>query len=508
MKKWLIVLFVLLMLPGVFALSVTLDSPSDSSTSSSSTVTFECSVSDDVAISSVKLYTNISGSWAQTGSTISGNVTSGSFQVTSIADGTYEWNCLATNINSTTSFASSNYTVIVSTGGFSGTIADQTWNEDTIKSNAFDLDDYFTGASTYNYSGNSNINVSIDGSNQVTFVPNANWSGSEVVIFGADTGDNSNSVNLTVTNINDAPYTVGNIGNKTLDENENYSLDMTDYFAEFDTSDSLNYSIDADYFTLVEDGDDVTIVPDEDWSGSEEVSITASDGSLDVEGNGFTITVDEDTSTTETEARDPTIDSYTPSKNVVIAVNESQEFVVEYSDDGSVSLKWTVDGVDQGVSSSKFTFTGTENGVFIITVTVDDGSESVSQSWTVTVGTGVKAGATPIDVGSILSEQTSSSVCGNGVLEGDETCSSCALDVTCPDGYVCGNGVCELKANVGRAVLIFFIIIFVILIGGFGVYYITTLKKAEVKTEEDTFRFKSGGLQKKPPSDYTDFYKK
>ncbi|MDP6585313.1 MAG: hypothetical protein QF535_11685, partial [Anaerolineales bacterium] len=218
------------------ATTVTLNSPASGNTSSSSTMVFNCSVSDDTyAISSVALYTDTSGSWAQTGSAISGNVSSAQFSVSSIADGAYSWNCLVTNANSDMTSASTNSSLTISASGFTGTISNQTIIEDTNTSNAFDLDTYFTGATTYTVTGNtSNIVVRWDSENQVSFMPDINYTGSELMTFSADTGSSSNVVNVSVPNINDPPYVTGNISNYTIEINTALSLDLSDIFAEVD----------------------------------------------------------------------------------------------------------------------------------------------------------------------------------------------------------------------------------------------------------------------------------
>ena len=95
----------------------------------------------------------------------------------------------------------------------------QSWQINTSKSNGFDLDDYFTSpdgyALTYSYSGNSQIQVSIDPiTHAVHFSQAADWTGIEKVYFSAiDTEGNttqSNQVPLQVENpaTNDQPVII------------------------------------------------------------------------------------------------------------------------------------------------------------------------------------------------------------------------------------------------------------------------------------------------------------
>ncbi|MBU1166830.1 isopeptide-forming domain-containing fimbrial protein, partial [Patescibacteria group bacterium] len=98
-------------------------------------------------------------------------------------------------------------------------IPDQSWDEDTVLADAFDLDDYFEDRNpndsiTYSVAGDANpahIDVSINASNTVTLESNEeNWTGTEQIVFVAtDTlgglSTRSNTVNLTVNPVNDKP---------------------------------------------------------------------------------------------------------------------------------------------------------------------------------------------------------------------------------------------------------------------------------------------------------------
>ncbi len=106
----------------VFAISptVTLNSPSNNSYSSSSTVVFNCSTSSAApndTISNVSLYTNITGAWQS-------NSTNGSalfpdnsynFTIENVPDGNIHWNCYSVNNGSIQNFSIGNYSVTVDT---------------------------------------------------------------------------------------------------------------------------------------------------------------------------------------------------------------------------------------------------------------------------------------------------------------------------------------------------------------------------------------------------------
>jgi len=80
------------------------------------------------------------------------------------------------------------------------------WAENTSKSDAFDLDDYFSDSNndslTYTYTGNSSISVTINSTtNVVSFSQPENFTGIEYLVFTADDGTcttDSNNITLVV----------------------------------------------------------------------------------------------------------------------------------------------------------------------------------------------------------------------------------------------------------------------------------------------------------------------
>ncbi len=97
---------------------VTLVSPADAAIQSSSTITFTCNATDSSGgLANSTLYHNITGAFTvnQTNSTITGSSNQTSFTFSSIADGTYLWNCLFSNTGGNKAFASVNRTVYIDT---------------------------------------------------------------------------------------------------------------------------------------------------------------------------------------------------------------------------------------------------------------------------------------------------------------------------------------------------------------------------------------------------------
>ncbi len=83
-------------------------------------------------------------------------------------------------------------------------IDNQIWEGNTSPSNIINLNDYFSDPdSILNFfaSGNSNINVNIDGSGNVSVSQPINWCGNEEITFTADDGEyfvDSNPIKFTV----------------------------------------------------------------------------------------------------------------------------------------------------------------------------------------------------------------------------------------------------------------------------------------------------------------------
>lgn len=87
-----------------------------------------------------------------------------------------------------------------------GTIPNQTWSEDNNLTNTFDLNNYFndSDSTTFNftYDGNTNITITVV-SGVVSFNPNKDWHGTELVNFTISDGysnTTSGLVNLTIKN--------------------------------------------------------------------------------------------------------------------------------------------------------------------------------------------------------------------------------------------------------------------------------------------------------------------
>jgi len=93
--------------------TVSLNSPANGYSTNLTSITFNCSATDDKRLTNISLYTNIS-SWSSINSTTcSGTTCSLPYTKTSIPVGTYRWNCLAYDNSSQSDWGDANYTFTI-----------------------------------------------------------------------------------------------------------------------------------------------------------------------------------------------------------------------------------------------------------------------------------------------------------------------------------------------------------------------------------------------------------
>jgi parallel beta-helix repeat protein len=268
-----------------------------------------------------------------------------------------------------------------------------TFPEDTQFS--FDLDDYADDDGgdanlMYSFVGGGNIAVIMDSNNVVTFIPDQNWWGSEGVTFRAMDGFGLYTDYLlivNVTSVEDMPLLAVNLPDKSFEEDGSVTnaFDLDGHFTDVDST--LSYTESATTFIMV------TIDPAEntvsfsstsDWSGSEDITFTANDGTYSI-SDTMRVTV-----TPENDA------PYITTSPVIIAtedalytydvdatdVDESFGDVLSYyltSNPAGMIMDSTT-----GVVSWTPTFSQAETGSFDVTVMVTDseGANDV-QSFTI-----------------------------------------------------------------------------------------------------------------------------
>jgi len=432
---------------------------------------FKCKVTGSI-IDSVRLYTNISGTWGQTGNTKTNiiNNTELDFVVTNIPTGIYEWNCFA----NAHLFAPQNhvFSVYVEPNQpplFSGIIPNQEWNKDSSLQNAFDLDGYFTDPDSdvliYSYTGLSpNLIININSQNQVTFSQIPGWFGDGgTVTFVASDGEfqkNSNLLTLKVNNI--IPNAPPQISTTIPDQNKNsdvtsWALDLLTYATDSkDTQSQLKWNIsgvNTSLITTTISGSVITFNHVQDKYGSDQVTFTVQDtGGLTASQN-IQITISqplnntvENEETNETEEIEnieileitPTIKSNTPADQTqILEEGQDKKFSITPSDD-TLRIRWYLDG-DRVSVSNTYTFKALEAGEQNLSVIVTDGIESDSKEWKIVVNPKTQLNVT----------KRIESICGNGKIDPGETCVSCSLDIKCEEGYICAEEKCvEDKTNI------------------------------------------------------------
>ncbi len=203
---------------------------------------------------------------------------------------------------------------------------------------------------TWTYSGNSELQVSIDANRIATIsAPNADWYGSETITFTAtDPGNLSDSdpATFTITAVNDAPVVEG-IPDQTITEGESFAaITLDDYATDVDDPDSaLTWTYSGNSaLTVTIDENRIAYVatPDENWNGSETIVFTATDtsGASDADTVEFTVQ----------PANDPPVVS-----------GIADQTVAEGSDFSTIQLDLYVDDIDNNDEEMTWSVTGNTN---------------------------------------------------------------------------------------------------------------------------------------------------
>lgn len=523
-KRYLtLIIAALLLMPCAFAVSnitVTLTTPSNGLTLTALPVAFQCSaVSPDAGgntITSVELYTDTTGTWAANKTAAA---TSLSDSINGIPNGAYTWNCKATNNIGETNFWTSNFTFTVAVAGdtapgFSGTIPNQTFNEDATLSNAFGLDTYFTDSTalTYTASGNTHITVTIATDGQVSFSSTSNWSGNELIRFTASDGsltNTSNYINASVTAVNDAPYYT-TIPTQNMTKNTNKTITLSTYFGDVEGS-SLTYNVSTApaHMNYTISGATVTLRPEPNWTGTTSITFSASDGNATTNSNSVSLVVSAGNATNVTN-RPPSV-SCVGLSTMTMNTGETRTIRITKSDpDGdTLTVAWKVDGTTvEEETGDAYDFSKDTANTYTVTAAVSDGKEIIECSKTIVVSA-IEAynSSSGADVASIIDDQKSDIArCGDSKIQEGENCANCPSDVICKEGETCDKGICAPKTSSSKVLMIIGIVILVILGGGFAAYKFTTKKNATTTIRDG--RTLSNVEREMPSIDLHDIYTK
>ena len=256
-------------------------------------------------------------------------------------------------------------------------VSDVSFDEDGSGSTSLSGSDVDGDALTYDITGGSDITASLSGSD-VSFSAPANYNGSEEFTVSVTDGTetDSQSITVTVNAVNDAPVATAGLSG-TTDEDQSTVVTLSGLDID---GDNLTFTVgSATNGTLEISGSLVTYTPDANYNGSDSFDFTVSDGEY---------------SSTETVTLTVSAVNDAP---VLAAVSN-----VSFDEDGSGSTSLSgsdVDGdaltyditggsdITASLSGSDVSFSAPANynGSEEFTVSVTDGTETDSQSITVTV---------------------------------------------------------------------------------------------------------------------------
>ena len=176
------------------------------------------------------------------------------------------------------------------------------WNEDD--SFSIDLLDYFSDPDgdelvfgVESSSSGTDIQLELlEGSSSVfVFTSSPDWHGSDWIIFHALDGFDktlSNQVDLIVEPVNDLLSQIEMIENQTWPEDSVLEINLSLYFSDIDSIPSYNI-VGLNSITSTIEGNILTLTPDKDFSGSEEMNLTVSDETSSISQNQILLTVTE-----------------------------------------------------------------------------------------------------------------------------------------------------------------------------------------------------------------------
>ncbi len=459
------ILFVLLFIASVNAVNVTLLEPEDKSKLSYviNNVEFKCDVTGaEVA----KLYTNISGSWSQTGATVYGNTINSnngvaSFIITNLPQGNFEWNCFADQTNWGEFNFSFSFKFPVNEPPYcNGTFPGITLQKNTGKNDVVNLNDYFADPENdkltfVGVSGDNNVDVTIKTSGLVDLNPRLNRVATDSLYFLVNDGKNNDfqcgpmkveiqdtgsSGNETQNQTNTAPRIDPEIPDqsKTMDV-EFWILSLDEYGKDDqEVSDVLSWDVsgvDSDIVGIAINSvsDEARFEPRSVGESTVTFIVRDSEGLKDEQDITIKITekVEEDLESEDAELID--IISKNPNdEEVQIETGDIQIFEINPSIKNDIKITWFVDNSTQNEDGTKFEFMAEEAGTYTIVVLVEKGDVSISKEWKVIVREKI---LTVVEIGQ-------GELCGNELIDDSENCENCPQDVTCGENEVCQEGQC------------------------------------------------------------------
>jgi len=240
---------------------------------------------------------------------------------------------------------------------------------------------------TYTTEGSDHISTSIDSTHLLIVEPESNWYGTEVITISAKDQyhpPTKETIKVTVKKVDTPPKLNGKLTGLTFDENKvSVTSPLSSIFSDSD-GDSLNYTVSPTVHVKIVKNKDttLTLTPQGDWDGQEDLEVTASDGTYN--------TVYQDKIVVRPVNHAPEITSYTPKDDTPqLKEGGTMTFMVNARDmDGDNLLyQWLVDDVSTGVNRDTFRYEPKygDAGDHLISVDVSDYKVYTTHTFHVTV---------------------------------------------------------------------------------------------------------------------------
>lgn len=264
---------------------------------------------------------------------------------------------------------------------FSGHIENLEWEEDTILKDAIDLSLYFSDIDselTYSFSGNFNINITINNS-LASFYPEKDWYGTENIVFKATDNEfntYSNALSLNVTDANEPP--VLNEINCTLTLEED-SVHFCNLSASDFEGDAIEFEIiDENNLNCKMQDNELEYSSYKDYNGQASCLIKIGD---EFGYNDYIFEVD------ITPINDaPIIEDYSPKGTLKLLADQPKTFSVDVSDvDSNITFSWKLENQTQNSTENNYAFAH-EEGTYILSALISDEEYTLTHEWNIFVG--------------------------------------------------------------------------------------------------------------------------
>ncbi|MCR9335754.1 tandem-95 repeat protein, partial [Vibrio alginolyticus] len=288
-----------------------------------------------------------------------------------------------------------------------------------LGNDTFEGDDKVVSLDTNNGPANGTVSVNPDGS--VTYTPNDNYHGTDSFTYIVTSGgvNESTTVNVDVTPVNDAP--VATNGNAVTDEDTPVTIDVlpndTDIDGDTLSIDSASVPSDQGKVEII-DGK-LVFTPAENFHGDAEITYTVTDGALTDQATvNVTVNAVNDAPVVESSIADQALaEDFTPYSidlNTAFSDVDNVDGELSFSVSGNSNIQVAI---VNGIAT--FTPTADWNGSEALTFTATDPSgESVSQTVNFTVAPVADIVADKATV--VEDTATIIKVLGNDTFEGDD----------------------------------------------------------------------------------------